>query len=103
MPNIRLIPARRRITTALRCGQSIKIIHTHGTQSTSFWAFSIAQTTHHLSTMHTHSSILKANPEGGDMMVSNERKAKLVFIKDTTGGKIDTFLAACDRWQYEAV
>jgi hypothetical protein len=34
-------------------------------------------------------------------MVSNERKPMLILVEDTTGGKIDTLIAACDRWRYE--
>jgi uncharacterized protein YcgI (DUF1989 family) len=94
------IPARRGKATRLRCGQSIKIINTHGEQVVDTWAFLEDHLTEFMSTEHTRATLLKLRPEVGDRLVTNKRRPILTLAEDTSPGVHDTLIAACDNERY---
>jgi uncharacterized protein len=104
-----LIPAHHGVAIHLSKGRTIKIINTYGSQVVVLWAFStsLSESTarppgyQNLSMQHTRGSLKKITPQVGDVMVSNERKPILTVVEDTSGGKHDTLMAACDRYRYE--
>lgn len=97
---IQRIPARRGVAAKISRGQTVKIINTHGKQVVDTWAFAVKDPAEYLSMEHSRTAILKLAPVIGDTLVSNWRNPMLTFIEDTTPGRHDTLIAACDVFRY---
>ena len=95
------IPARGGRATALRSGEHIKVINTHGQQVVDTWAFNQADMDEFMSMEHSRTALGRIMAEVGDSMVTNHRRRMLTVVEDTSGGIHDTLLAACDRYRYE--
>ena len=95
------IPARGGRAAALRSGEYIKVINTHGQQVVDTWAFNQADMEEFMSMEHSRTSLGRIMAEVGDSMVTNHRRRILTVVEDTSGGIHDTLLAACDRYRYE--
>ncbi|RDW66703.1 hypothetical protein BP5796_09452 [Coleophoma crateriformis] len=113
MPAATTIPARHGIAVPLQAGQSIKVLNTHGTQVIDTFAFRVssfppsaaspsyfADITTQLSMQHTRASLNATIPKPGDGLFDNRREKILTFVEDTTGGRHDTLIAACDTFRY---
>lgn len=94
------IPARRGIALALRRGQRIAVINTHGEQVVDTWAFAAGDTGEFMSMEHTRATLCKLVPAVGDALVTNHRRPILALTEDTTPGTHDTLMAACDSFRY---
>ena len=95
------IPARGGRASALRSGEHIKVINTHGQQVVDTWAFNQADMDEFMSMEHSRTALGRIMAEVGDSMVTNRRRRILTVVEDTSGGIHDTLLAACDRYRYE--
>ena len=95
------IPARGGRATALRSGEHIKVINTHGQQVVDTWAFNQADMDEFMSMEHSRTALGRIMAEVGDSMATNHRRRILTVVEDTSGGIHDTLLAACDRYRYE--
>ena len=95
------VPARRGRAARLNQGQAIKIINTHGQQVVDFWAFNAADLGEFLSMEHLRATIEGIFPHAGDDLVTNRRRPILHFEADTTPGRHDTLMAACDVYRYQ--
>ena len=95
------IPARGGRAAALRSGDHIRVINTHGQQVVDTWAFNQADMDEFMSMEHSRTSLGRIMAEVGDSMVTNHRRRILTVVEDTSGGIHDTLLAACDRYRYE--
>ncbi len=94
------IPARRGKAAHVQAGQSVKVINTHGTQVVDTWAFNAAELGEFMSMEATRATILKLIPSVGDALYTNNRRAILTVMEDTSPGIHDTLIAACDRHRY---
>jgi len=94
------IPARRGIATRLNAGEAIRIINTHGAQVVDTWAFSADDMTEFMSMEHTRPTLGRIFPCAGDALVTNRRRPILRFEEDTSPGRHDTLMAACDDYRY---
>jgi len=94
------IPARGGKAHAVSQGQSIKLINTHGNQVVDTWAYCAADITEFMSMEATRATIRKLIPSVGDTLYSNNRRAILTLIEDTSLGIHDTLMAACDNYRY---
>ncbi len=95
-----IIPARRGKAVALKAGQRLKIINTHGHQVVDFWAF-VAGSMNEFSGMEQcRATWLKLCPEVGDALYSNRRRAIMQLVEDTSPGKHDSLMAPCDNERY---
>ena len=101
MSELKLIPARRGVADFMKKGQTLKVINTNGLQVVDFWAFNADDLAEPLSLEHTHVSLGRIIPEGGDSLVTNKRRPIITLIADTSPGIHDTLMAACDIYRYE--
>lgn len=97
------VPARRGRAVRLKKGQAIRIVNTHGTQVCDTWAFNADDLTEFMSNEHMHAYIGTIFPQKGHALVTNRRRPILVMEEDTSPGRHDTVIAACDTHRYAAL
>ena len=100
MGKTRTLPARSGTACLINAGQRIRIINTHGQQVVDTWAFSAADPTEYMAMDATRVFNLRMTPRVGDALITNRRREILVLDEDTSPGRHDTMMAACDRWRY---
>lgn len=98
--NLTIVPAREGRAAELKTGDHIKLINTHGKQVVDTWAFSAEDPSEFMSMEHSRGSYMKLYPTVGDTLVTNHRRPILTLMDDTTPGRHDTVIAACDRYRY---
>ena len=84
----------------LRAGEAIQIINTHGSQVVDTWAFNAEDLTEFMSNEHMRATLGKLWPGKGDALITNRRRAILLVEEDTSPGRHDTLIAACDDYRY---
>lgn len=94
------VPARRGRAARLNAGQAIEIVNTHGSQVVDFWAFSAENPAEFLSMEHLRATLQRIFPQAGDALVTNRRRPILHLEEDTSPGRHDTLMAACDVHRY---
>ena len=94
------VPARRGRAARLNAGQAIEIVNTHGSQVVDFWAFSAENPAEFLSMEHLRATLQRIFPQAGDALVTNRRRPILHLEEDTSPGRHDTLMAACDAYRY---
>ena len=100
-PNWLIVPARQGIAAKVDSGQLVKIVNTSGKQVVDTWAFCTSDLNERLSMEHSRVSLQKLVPAVGDTLVTNYRRPMLTFTEDTTAGRHDMLMAACDVSRYE--
>ncbi len=95
------IPARGGKAVRLARGAAVRIINTHGTQVVDTWAFKGDDVSEYMAMDATRAFNQRLTPCVGDRFVTNRRRPILVLEEDTSPGRHDTLMAACDRWRYE--
>ena len=98
--DLKTIPARHGRAQRLTKGQSIKIINTHGAQVVDTWCFSAENLREFMSMEHMRPTLGRLWPRKGDALHSNRRRAILTMVEDTSPGRHDTIIAACDDYRY---
>ena len=97
---LRLIPARHGKAALLRRGQRVRVINRHGSQVVDTWAFADPQPDaarpEFLSMAHTRSRNSKVYPGVGDVLFSDRRRPMLTWLEDSSPGRHDTLLPACN-------
>ena len=101
MNDIITIPARSGTAALVSAGQHIKVINTHGTQVVDTWAFNANDLTEFQSNEHTRATLVNMTFKPGDSLYSNNRRAILDVVEDTTPGVHDLLMAACDNYRYK--
>jgi uncharacterized protein YcgI (DUF1989 family) len=120
-----LVMAERRFTLAartgaafaLRKGERLRVINSHGTQVVDTWAFAsagafaspgaftspetFASASEYLSLEHCREVLQKLFFETGDLLLTNLYQPILTIVRDTSPGRHDTLIAACSRLMYE--
>ena len=94
------IPARRGRAVRLSAGEAIQIVNTHGAQVVDTWAFNAEDPTEFVSNEHMRASLGKLWPGQGDPLITNRRRPILILEEDTSPGRHDTLIAACDDYRY---
>lgn len=95
-----LIPARYGRAVRLGAGQALKVINTHGNQVLDTWAFNAEDLGEYMSMAHTRSRNSRIFVGRGDALVSNHRRTILTIEEDTSPGRHDILLCACNLWIY---
>ena len=95
------VPACHGKAALVRQGQRVRVVNTHGSQVLDTWAFSRADPAEHMSMEHTRSFNSKLFHAVGDAMVTDRRRPILRWVKDTSPGRHDALLPACNRAIYE--
>jgi uncharacterized protein YcgI (DUF1989 family) len=96
----RLIPARQGVAVRLDAGETVTVVNTHGKQVVDTWAFNARDISEFMSMEHSRAAMLRLIPKVGDTLTTNQRRAILTFVADTTPGIHDTLIAACDIHRY---
>lgn len=94
------IPARGGKAARVKEGTAIRIINTHGKQVVDTWAFCDGDMDEYLAMDATRAYNRRLSPMVGDTLVTNRRRPILTLAEDTSPGRHDTLMAACDRWRY---
>jgi uncharacterized protein len=94
------LPAREGIAVPLRPGERLRITNLHGGQVVDTWALARNDVNECLSMEHTRTSLGKLVPAPGDHLYSSARRPILTLLEDTSPGKHDTLIAACDQERY---
>ena len=94
------ISARRGKAARVRAGQHVRIVNTHGTQVVDTWAFSAADPAEWMAMEASRAWFMKLAAAIGDSFVTNRRRPILTLVEDTSGGRHDTLMAACDLERY---
>jgi uncharacterized protein len=94
------IPARQGRAFALRRGQVLRLVNTHGSQVADVWAFAADDPREYLSMEHVRPALRRLTPRPGDVLVTNRRQPLLTLTADTSPGVRDTLIACCDVHRY---
>jgi len=94
------IPARRGRAARVRAGQHVRVVNTHGAQVVDTWAFSAADPTEWMAMEASRAWFMKLAAAVGDSFLTNRRRTILTLVEDTSGGRHDTLMAACDVERY---
>jgi uncharacterized protein YcgI (DUF1989 family) len=81
-------------------GNRVHIVNTGGRQVVDTWALSLPDGRHHMSMSHSRPAMGRINPRAGDSLVDDNRQPILDLVHDTSTGRHDTLLAACDAARY---
>lgn len=100
MTDLETIPARRGRAVRLRAGQAIKVVNTHGSQVVDTWVFNAGDMREYLSNEHMRPTLGRIFPGRGDALITNRRRAIMLIEEDTSPGRHDTVIAACDDYRY---
>jgi uncharacterized protein YcgI (DUF1989 family) len=97
-----IVPARYGRAVALQAGQALKVTNIHGNQVVDTWAFHQAEPAEYMSMAHTRSFNSRIYVAKGDPLVSERRRPLLHLEEDTSPGRHDILLCACNLWIYRA-
>jgi uncharacterized protein YcgI (DUF1989 family) len=100
MPVSHTVPARQGLALKFAAGQSFSVVNTHGTQVVDTWAFNAADMNEFMSMEHTRAGLRRLCARVGDAYLSNRRRPILTLADDTSPGRHDTLIAACDVHRY---
>jgi uncharacterized protein len=95
------IPARTGWSGRLRAGQSFRVIDVQGGQCADLWAFCAEDPAEPLSAQHSRVHMAAIYPAVGWTFVTARRRPILRFVGDTSPGRHDCLVAACDSARYE--
>ncbi|GGR40416.1 uncharacterized protein YcgI (DUF1989 family) [Nocardioides luteus] len=84
----------------LGAGDSIAIVNLFGQQVVDTWAVSAIDPTTVLSMAHSRMANGRLAVEAGDTLVGSDREPMLTLESDTSGGRHDTLIPACDPARY---
>lgn len=98
---LEMVPARQGKAANVNAGESITIINTYGTQVVDTWCFMRDDLTEFMSMEHQRSVTQSVFPSVGTPLYSNRRRPILTLEEDTSPGRHDTLLAACDIYRYQ--
>ena len=97
---LQVVPARQGRAVRLSAGEAVQIINTHGQQVVDTWCFNAADLSEFMSMAHLHAALESIFPAEGDALVTNHRRPILTLEWDTSPGRHDTVIAACDPFRY---
>lgn len=80
----------------LKQGQQLKVINPFGTQAVDFWCFVDGDLTEYLSMDNFRSFNSTVIASKDTALVSNHRRPLVTIVEDTSTGKHDTLLCACN-------
>lgn len=99
-PDLQVLPARRGRAVCVAKGKALQIINTHGQQVVDTWCFNADDLSEFMSMEHLHATLQSVFPAERDGLITNRRRAILVLEEDTSLGRHDTVIAACDVHRY---
>jgi uncharacterized protein YcgI (DUF1989 family) len=100
MTDLQVVPARRGQAVRVAKGKAVQIINTHGKQVVDTWCFNADVLSEFMSMEHLHATIQGIIPAKGDALTTKRRPPILLLEEDTSPGRHDTIIAACDVHRY---
>ena len=97
------IPPGHGKAARLETGDRVRLVNTHGTQVVDGWAFNAYDLREFMSMEASRAWNRRINMAVGDVFVTNQRRAILTFLEDTSPGVHDTLMSACDRYRYQVL
>lgn len=94
------VPAGRGASVRLGRGDAITITNTSGTQVVDLWCLAATGDGEHLSMGHCREVLARLWFDPGDELVSDRYTPLLRYDSDTSGGRHDTLVAACNPEMY---
>lgn len=102
-PTRHVIPARECRVVLLRAGQRVDVVDLEGGQVGDVFAFAADDPREHHSASHTRAHVHRLFPAVGEEFVTSKRRPILALRADTSPGRHDMLVAACDDQRYEAL
>lgn len=100
MPASHIIPARKGLAVRIASGKTLSVVNTHGTQVVDAWAFNAGDMSEFMSMEHSRAGLRRLCARTGDTYLTNRRRGILTVTDDTSPGRHDTLIAACDTHRY---
>ncbi|WP_197513433.1 DUF1989 domain-containing protein [Bordetella bronchialis] len=97
--DLTILPARTGTRVALRKGQALKVVNTHGGQVVDLWAY-LPDGSEHMSMPHSVVTLGRIKPLPGDLLYTQLREPILRLEKDESPGTHCMLFAACDGARY---
>lgn len=97
------IPARKGVGVKVTQGKTFTVVNTHGTQVVDTWAFNAADLGEFMSMEHSRAGFRRLVSRIGDSYLTNKRRAIVTVTDDSSPGRHDTLIAACDVYRYQAL
>ena len=98
---IETVPARYGRAFRVGAGAAIRLVNTYGNQVVDTWAFAQDDLGEYMSMAHSRSINSRIYPALGDAFVSIRRRPMLRLVEDSSPGRHDTLLCACNAAIYE--
>lgn len=101
-----LVPARTGRAVRVERGSLVRIVDVEGQQVGDLFAYvpgPAGVTGEHLSASHTRTAVSRLFPAIGEAFVTNRRRPILTLVEDTSPGRHDLLIAACDDARYAAL
>lgn len=97
------MPARDARLVHVTAGQRIRFVTETGGQVGDVFAFVADDLTEHLSAAHTRAHVNRLFPAIGEQFVTTLRQPILTLVDDTSPGRHDMLIPACDPARYRAL
>lgn len=94
------VPARKGLAMKVPTGKTFTVVNTYGTQVVDTWAFNAADMAEFMSMEHTRAGLRRLCMRIGDSYLTTRRRPILTVTDDTSPGRHDTLIAACDTHRY---
>ncbi|MFF0575123.1 DUF1989 domain-containing protein [Streptosporangium saharense] len=95
-----VVPAREGRAVQVAAGQGIRVVDLEGGQVGDVFAFAVDDLSEHHSASHTRTQIDRLFPRVGERFFTNRRRPILTLVEDTSVGRHDMLIAACDPERY---
>jgi uncharacterized protein YcgI (DUF1989 family) len=99
-PHRTLIPAGTGRAVKIASGGRAHVVNTLGRQVADTWAVTLPDAKSYLSMSHSRLAMGRIAPRAGDVLVDNLRRPLLRVVADTSPGRHDTLMPACDAQRY---
>lgn len=97
------VPARGAEAFHVTAGQRMRITDLEGGQVGDLFAYSADDPAEHLSASHTRAATARLFPAPGEHFVTTRRRPILTLVEDTSPGRHDMLIPACDPERYRAL
>ena len=98
-----VVPATGARLVPVRAGQRLSVVDLDGGQVGDLFVFAADDVTEFHSASHTRAHVSRLFPRVGEEFVSNRRRPMLRLVADSSPGRHDMLIAACDSARYEAL
>lgn len=97
------VPARQGRAVHVGAGDLVRVTTPQGAQVGDLFAFVTADPAEHLSAAHTRGHVNRLFPHVGEQFVTTRRRPILTLVGDTSPGRHDMLIPACDPARYRSL